>query len=358
LPRPGVLFVAYSSVLGGAERILLDVAAGLDPAPVLACPPGPLAEVAQGRFDLVSLKPRPLEFRDGLRARSAAAAAIAGLAHELRALARRTRPHVIVAWNMRVLLACVPALTGLRERPRLVFAHNDLLPGAWIARAVRAAAGRADLIVCLSETIRRDLDAGRVVHVVPAGVDLVRFSPAGEPKPDAAVLMLGAIEPWKRPELALDVAARLPNVRLKVAGEPIGAAGAALLARLRRRAAAPDLSARVELCGRVEDPVATLREAQALLHCADREPFGLALVEALACGVPVVAAAGGGPVEIVGPGGRLFTPGDASAAAAALSEALEPSRRAVLSAAARTRAEEHFDVARTRERWNDLLSRM
>jgi glycosyltransferase involved in cell wall biosynthesis len=291
-------------------------------------------------MELVWLKRRPLEFRGGLGPRSAAASAIAGLAHEVRTLVRRTRPSVLVAWNMRALLACVPALARIGERPRLVFAHNDFLPGPWIGRTIRAAARRADLIVCLSEAIQRDLDMAGDVRVVPAGVDLVRFSPAGEPARDAPVLMLSAIEPWKRPELALDVAARLPGLRLKVAGEPIGAAGAALLASLRRRAAAPDLSGRVELRGRIDDPVSALR------------------VEALACGVPVVAPAAAGPLEIVGGGGRLYTPGSAADAAVALSEALEPARRGILSAAARRRAEEHFDVAQTRERWSELLGRI
>jgi glycosyltransferase involved in cell wall biosynthesis len=309
-------------------------------------------------MELVWLKRRPLEFRGGLGPRSAAASAIAGLAHEVRTLVRRTRPSVLVAWNMRALLACVPALARIGERPRLVFAHNDFLPGPWIGRTIRAAARRADLIVCLSEAIQRDLDMAGDVRVVPAGVDLVRFSPAGEPARDAPVLVLSAIEPWKRPELALDVAARLPGLRLKVAGEPIGAAGAALLASLRRRAAAPDLSGRVELRGRIDDPVSALREAPALLHCADHEPYGLALVEALACGVPVVAPAAAGPLEIVGGGGRLYTPGSAADAAVALSEALEPARRGILSAAARRRAEEHFDVAQTRERWSELLGRI
>jgi glycosyltransferase involved in cell wall biosynthesis len=359
LTRPDVLFVSYSSVLGGAERILLDVASGLDPGPTVACPPGPLADAAHSRVPaLIRLKPRPLGLRGGLREHTAAGIAIGGLAHELRVHVRRTRPAIVVAWNMRALLACVPALTGLSERPRLVFAHSDLLPGPAIARMIRAAARRADLIVCLSAAIASDLGLVRRVEVVLAGVDLARFSPAGEPALDGPVLLLGAIEPWKRPDLALEIAARVPDVRLRIAGEPIGAAGAALLAELKRRAARPDLRGRVELCGRVEDPVPVLRGATALLHCADREPYGLALVEALACGLPVVAPAAGGPVEIVGSGGRLFAPGDARAAAGALSETLEPSGRLSLSEAARQRAEERFDVVQTRTRWRDLLSEL
>jgi glycosyltransferase involved in cell wall biosynthesis len=357
LPRSGVLFVSYSSVLGGAERILLDVARGLEPGAAIACPPGPLVEAARASVpELLALKPRPLALREGLRGRTAAATAIAGLALEVRGAVRRLHPAIVVAWNMRALLACAPALTRLRDRPRLVFAHNDLLPGPAIGRTVRAAAQRADLIVCLSDAIARDFGKSGRVEVVRAGVDLARFSPRADPARDAPVLVLGAIEPWKRPELALAICARLPGVRLRVAGEPISSGGAALLARMERRAYEPDLRGRAELCGRIEDPATALRDAAALLHCADREPYGLALVEALACGVPVVAPDAGGPVEIVGAAGRLFPPGDVAAAAAALLDVIDPSNRPRYSAAARRRAEEHFDVERTRERWRELLS--
>ena len=149
--------------------------------------------------------------------------------------------------------------------------------------------------------------------------------------------MLGALVAWKRPELALAVAERMPELRLTIAGAPL--ADGRTQAALRERAAA--LGDRVTLAGQVQARAA-LHAAHVLLHCADAEPYGLALVEALACGRPVVAPAAGGPLEIVtGGAGRLYPPGDADAAAAAL--------RAVLAdpeapAAARRRAEAAFDV--------------
>ena len=51
--------------------------------------------------------------------------------------------------------------------------------------------------------------------------------------------------------------------------------------------------------GRLDDPRPALARAHCLLHCADAEPWGLALVEALAAGRPVVAADAAGPREIV-----------------------------------------------------------
>jgi glycosyltransferase involved in cell wall biosynthesis len=351
-----VLFVSYSAALGGAERILLDLASGIDADVRLAAPRGPLADAAEALGLVVAaLGARSLEFRAGLRERAAAVARIAALAREVRGTVDAIRPGIVIAWSMRALLACVPALTGLPGRPRLVFQHNDLLPGAAIGGAVRSAAARADLTVCLSEAIARDLDPrGRIarLEVVHAGVDLRSFAPAARP-PAGPVLVLGAIEPWKRPGLALAVAARAPELRIRIAGAPVGAAGRELLGELRRRAAQPSLAGRVELTGGLADVLPALHEAPALLHCADREPYGLALVEALACGVPVVAPAAAGPLEIVGEGGRLYPAGDAAAATIALRDVL--ARRDDLRPAARRRAERLFDREDARARYRELL---
>ncbi len=345
--------MSYSGALGGAERILLDVLPSAGDRALLACPPGLLADGARAAGAAVEpIRSRSLELRRSLADRLAAPRSIVGLAREVGGVVRRRRPEIVVAWNMRTLLACAPALG---RNTILIFAHNDLLPGPVIARLIRAAARRAHTVVCLSEAIAADLGTSKTVVVAPAGVDLNRFAPAAGAS-GYAVLSLGAIEPWKRPELALEVAARLPEITLRLAGEPIGAAGTALRDRLERRAAEPDLRGRVELCGRVEDPAAALRDAAALLHCAESEPYGLALVEALACGVPVVAPAAAGPLEIVGDAGALYSPRDAAGAAAALRRVLEPGERARLSAAARTRAVERFDVELTRDRWRELLA--
>ena len=259
---------------------------------------------------------------------------------------------------MRALLACVPALASMRPRPPLVFQHNDLLPGPAIGAAVRAAARRAQLTVCLSRAIARDLDPdGRLgrVEVLPAGVDLERFAPAPGARAGDEVLVLGAIESWKRPELALEIAVRgSPSFGCGWPARPSAPRAERCVERLSERVRRPDLAGRVELAGPLADSLPALQGAAALLHCADREPYGLALVEALACGVPVVAPAAGGPLEIVGEGGRLYPPGDAGAAALVLRDVL--ARRDELGAAARRRAEAHFDREQARRRYRELLA--
>jgi N-acetylglucosaminyl-diphospho-decaprenol L-rhamnosyltransferase len=352
------LFVSYSGLLGGAERILLDVAAGMDEMPSLACPEGPLAERArEAGLHVFVLRERRLELRAGARDRIYAPLRLAAHARELRALVDALRPEVVFAWGMRAALAA--AALPRRRRPALVFQHNDLLPGPAVARAVRAAARRSDAVIALSRCIARDLDPGGElgVAVIPPGVDLDRFRPAPPADGPPEVLLLGAMVPWKRPGLALEAVAlasrELSDLRLRVAGALIGDDEERLLSELRRRAERPDLAGRVEFSGHV-DSAEALRRASCLLHCADREPFGMALAEALAAGRPVVAPAACGPLEIVnGDCGRLYPPGDADAAARCLLEALE--RREQLGAAGRERASERFRVESARERYRELL---
>ena len=371
---PQALFVSYTSLFGGAERILLDDAAALaDPVAAggrvaarrsvaLACPEGPLTERARAQgLTVLPLARRRVELRTSARDRIAAPLRIVAQARELRRVVAGLRPGCVIASGMRALLSCSAALRGLGLRPPLVFVHNDLLPSPLVGRTVRAAARRADRIVALSRAIADDLDPdgrlGTAVEVVQPGVDLDRFAAAPLPALPTA-LLLGAIVPWKRPDLALEAVAlatrELPGLRLQVAGAPIGAAGVELLAELEHRAAQPDLAGRVDLLGPVDDIPAALADATCLLHCADREPYGMALVEALASGRPVVAPAAAGPLEIVDAScGVLYPPGDAHAAATALVDVI--ARADQLGAAARARAEAHFDRATARARFAALV---
>ncbi len=361
---PQALFVSYTSLLGGAERILLDHATALRGPLALACPEGPLADRARAAgIDVIPLRLRRMELRASARDRLAMPLRMGAQSREVRRIVTELRPRVVVAWSMRGLLSCAGALRGLRPRRPLVFHHNDLLPSPLVGRAVRAAARRADLVVALSQAIADDLDPdgrlGTPVAVVRPGVDLDRFRPSSPPPADPpSALTLGAIVDWKRPDLALDVVElairELPDLTLRIAGEPIADSGATLRATLERRVAMPPLAGHVELTGQIEDVPAALARATCLLHCADREPLGMALVEALACGRPVVAPADAGPLEIVDHGcGALYPPGDARAAARALVDAI--ARAPELGRNARARAESGFDRKLSRERFRVLI---
>ena len=372
---PALLLVSYSGILGGAERVLLECAAAVPGHHVLACPEGELAAAARAAgLGVLALPQRSLRLRPPgttdpadergpgreqgpagarLRVAAGAAAGLADHARELHRLAADLAPELIVASGMRPALACAAA----RPAAPWAFLHHDLLPGPAVGAAVRTAAARAAVVVAVSHAVAHDLDprgrlAGRL-HVVHPGIDPGRFAAAGPPGPSPEVLVLGALAEWKRPELALEICAlarrRLPELRLRLVGGPIEA-GDPTPARLRERAGAPDLTGAVELAGPVADPTPALARAACLLHCAEREPFGLVVLEAMASGRAVIAPAAGGPAEIVDHTcGRLYPPGDAVAAAGALVEVLSTAGLAAnLGAAGRRRAAEHFGAERAR----------
>jgi glycosyltransferase involved in cell wall biosynthesis len=337
VPDPRVLIASYSGVLGGAERVLLDCATRLGRPVTVACPEGALA--AALRTAGVAHTPIPAR---PLRLGPRHAAGIAGLARDL----RRRREPAFVAWGARAVLA-----TALvRRSPPWLAVHHDLLSPA-VRAAVRAATRRADGVAAASQAIARDI--GGDVAVLHPGVDLAAFAPRPLPAGPPHALVLGALVDWKRPELALEIAARIPDLRLTLAGAPLPGDDGRLETALRERAEAPDLAGRVTFAGAVADVPAALAGAHVLLHCSDAEPYGLALVEALAAGRPVVAAAAGGPLEIVTDGaGRLYPPGDVDAAAVALRTVLaDPDA----SAAARRRAELAFDVGDSARRLEQAL---
>ncbi len=349
-----ILFASYSGLLGGAERVLLDCATRLPRPALVGCPEGELAEAVQaaglrhariagGTLRLRASSPgggdaaRPggpapapdddavgaLSTTAALRAAVAAgrhAAGLAGATWDVGGLVHRHRPAALVAWGSRAVLA----VAAIPRRPPTVAVLHDIHRGA-VRKAVQTAARRSDGIVAASQAVAGDLDA-TILH---PGVDLGAFTPSPPPEGPPRALFLGALVAWKRPDLAIEIARRMPELRLTIAGAPLPGEPLAL-----------DPPANVTLAGRV-DARAALADAHVLLHCADAEPYGLALVEALACGRPVVAPDAAGPREIVtGGAGRLYPPGDAAAAVAALRDVLADREAPV---AARRRAEA-FDV--------------
>src|SRR4051794_41719647 len=108
------LIASYTSAAGGAERLLLDVATGLDAAPLIACPAGWLADEARARgFTVFELPVRSLHVRRSLRDRVAAPLRLSSHSRELRRLCNDVRPDVLVAWGMRTAIAAASAVRRL-----------------------------------------------------------------------------------------------------------------------------------------------------------------------------------------------------------------------------------------------------
>jgi glycosyltransferase involved in cell wall biosynthesis len=215
--------------------------------------------------------------------------------------------------------------------------------------ALRRAVGAATGVLCVSATTARDLAerldvAPETIQVTPLGTDL-------RPASEAAVadlrgrlglegpylLGLGTVEPRKDlPTLVrafAGLAGELPH-RLVLAG--LSGWGSRALADA---VAASGVADRVLRTGYLPeaDKAALLTGADVFAYPSRYEGFGLPVLEAMACGTPVVTTTGGSLPEVAGDAALLVEPGDADGLAAALAKlAADPAARR--SAAARGQA--------------------
>jgi glycosyltransferase involved in cell wall biosynthesis len=196
-------------------------------------------------------------------------------------------------------------------------------------------------------------------------VDVDRFVPAPEQLAGAPVLLLGGDQTQAyRLELGLKTFARLleaePEARLLVTGRLVAPAEP-LLEEL-------GLRGRVELVGRYaqRDAPALIRRAHFLLHTKVKDPCPSAVIEAMACGLPVVYPASGGTVELVGDEAGVGVPHpqswdrDEPPSPDALADA---AKRVIAdlptySAAARNRAVERFSLGPWLERHAQLFAEL
>jgi type III pantothenate kinase len=180
------------------------------------------------------------------------------------------------------------------------------------------------------ELMRLGAERGKV-HVIPCGVDLERFRPDG-PADDRGrahrIVYAGRLVERKGIGNIISALEQVPDCELVVAGGPprdllTADAEARRLLALAEHHGVQD---RLVLCGRVERDAlpALLRSADALVSVPWYEPFGITPLEAMACGVPVVASAVGGMIDTVVDGvtGRHVPPRDPGRLAAVLREVL------------------------------------
>ncbi|KAB8182592.1 glycosyltransferase [Microbispora catharanthi] len=146
----------------------------------------------------------------------------------------------------------------------------------------------------------------RATRVVPCGVDVTTFHPHVEPleRPERPrLLSVGRLVPRKGLETTIRALQYLRDAELVIAGGPPAAElhHDPEVTRLRWLAAQAGVSDRVRFLGRVErDTLPSLmRSAAAVVSVPWYEPFGMVALEAMACGVPVVASAVGGQKETV-----------------------------------------------------------
>ncbi len=250
--------------------------------------------------------------------------------------------------------------------------HINHWEAATSAPFSRAALRSTDAIACISSYVHDYLEAhiphGRTrVVTVPNGVSTERFhelprAPLDDDHP-ATFAMTCRLEAWKRIDVAIRAVASVGKMaefasqkpRLLIAGTgPEEAHLRALVVEL-------GAEAEVEFLGHVHDTREVLARAHAVFSCSDREPFGLAVAEAMASGRPVLGVSGGGVDEVIGEdGGGVLVPHPAALVHALVAFLRSPASWASRGHQARARVEGHFSqrqmVAGYTEFWASVLA--
>lgn len=208
-----------------------------------------------------------------------------------------------------------PCLYFCYEPPRFIYRDREAILQrlGWAAIPMRAAIAlyalldhrfvrAADVVLTQGEFGRAEIERvyGLPSTIIPHGSEMsYRVRPT---RGSFTVLTVNYLHPRKRVELFLDVVRELLDRAAPVKGVIVGDGPEMPL--LRRKAGALGLGDHVRFAGFVgEDQLAgEYADADAYLHTARLESFGLSVLDALASGLPVVSVSEGGPVELIGDG--------------------------------------------------------
>ena len=358
---------------GGETQVLglaLELRAMGHRAELLCDPAGELWR----RANAAGLVCHPMPIRNALDAAAAAA------------LRRRLRAgrYDVVHFHTSRAHAMAPWVRGL-ARAAVVTRRMDYVPNRLFARWLygrRAVDGVAAISTGVADALVRAGVARERITVIPSGVDCAHFRPPtaderaaaraalGLGDADRAVGAVGVLEPRKGHRFLVEAMAMLerndtggglprdqvarqaaPRIVAIIAGD--GSLRDPLAAEIQRRG----MGEAVRMVGRVGDARAILWALDIFVMPSLSEGLGVALLEAMACGLPAVASRVGGILDAVDEGrtGVLVGAEDADALAGALAglSANAPARVA-MGAAARSRADEYFSMVSMARRTVEL----
>jgi glycosyltransferase involved in cell wall biosynthesis len=355
-----IAVVDSSAELGGAELSLLPVVRELaETHAVVAFLPsdGPLrgrlvefgAQVEGGSWLPQTLARESRQYGG----RGLVALGLAAIPQQARLAAAfaRLRPAVVYCNGFRAQLgATLPA--SLLRIP-IVWHIRDFVPQAGSGRIWTQLSKLPSILLANSSATATQRGLSRRALVVHNGIDLAQFPPREhEPPPPPVLGMAGHLTPWKGHLRFLRVLAatreQVPDLRGAIAGGPIYRTSdhAEYPARVERARSELGLDGQCEVVHVAPAAMGSfLSRLTLFLHCPDRpEPFGRSLVEAMAVGVPVIAAAGEGAGEAVGDAAVVCRIGDDDAIREAVVDLLADSQaRSSRALAGVVRAHSQFD---------------
>lgn len=346
-----VLQVSSARAFGGGERHLADLTRGLQ---------------ERGHELLVALREgsplrKPLSFlpEQNVYTLPLRNSLDLGSARKLARLARDKKVDIIHA---HVARDYVPAALAARLAPasRLVITRHVLFP---LNPLHRLALSNVSRVIAVSEPVARALRSQNIfdadqLRVVENSVDLSRFErvhAGAERDTHDRPFRVGIVGELSEVKGQLEfvraaalVAKEFDGVEFVVVGDD-NSRGGEYRARVERLIDELELRDRVHLLGRVEDALSVVVKLDVLVSASRSESFGMAMAEALVCGVPVVATATGGACSLIEErvNGLLVPVGDVHALAAAVSSLRgDEELRLKLGAQAQRLARERFSPDR------------
>ena len=269
---------------------------------------------------------------------------------DLRRVLRDLRPDVVIAFGpmkslYTLLVSPAPVIVSLQRDP-WTCPRNLVWEFGWRQLYPKAAA-----VVVLTPDARGYLDI-RHVRVIPNPVPPLQVHGTAPRLPANTILTVGRLQPEKGPDLLIKAFALLAaaNWHLALAGDGPMRADLELLAR------ELGIVDRVLFLGAVQDVYGLLAQAKIFMFPSRSEGLGIALLEAMNAGLPVIATSCAGPASIITPDeDGLLTPIGARGLADGLARLLDdPPLRARLGAAAKQTAA-RYDIETVGAQWYNLM---
>ena len=374
-----ILFYNHTGQVSGAERLLLMILSQMDRdgfEPLVVCPEqGPLQEMAKDlgvRAESVAGLEARFTWRLDHLARYCKS--FFGVLRQLRRRVINIKPDLLHANSIRAGLVATAATFGLGTR--VVWHLHDLLPRHPLSTGIRifAALSSRTEMIAVSEAVARNF-RGRLprplarllkarVSVILNAIDLNKFQPDHLAKrrirkelrfreSDLVIGIVGQLTPRKG-QLELlrafgEALTEVPNTVLLVAGAPLFNRDHEYLEQLKSTISELGIEQKVRMLGARNDIGAIMQALDVLVVNSSVEPFGLVVLEAMACGTPVLAAAVDGIPEIIehDENGWLFAPRDEGALVEAIASlSRKPALRERLAARGKQHVAAHFSADR------------
>lgn len=378
-----IVYLNSCGKLGGSETSLREVLASIRAAEpdwelwLVLGEDGPLADIARGLGVEVVVKPFPASLgrlgdSGGVQAgwnllRSSVATA--GYVRDLAGLLGRIKPDIIHTNALKMHL--LGAWARPRGTPLIWHIHDYVSARPLMSRFLRLSSGACTLAIANSKSVASDIQGLfpglRVVPVYNA-IDLRRFAPTGKtldldaaaglaPAPSGTVRvgLVATFARWKGHKIFLEAFSRLDSkmpVRGYIIGAPIYQTAGSQWSREELEQARDQLglAGKVGFTGFLNESDAAMRSLDVVIHASTQpEPFGMVIIEAMACGKAVIASQSGGSSELFEDGENAL--GHASGDAAALANQIrrlaeDAALRKRLGVQARATAERLYDNRR------------